>query len=132
MTRSKVAAVGLVVVLMAGVALAEEKKTDAGAARVAAEQNAKTPAGQRYEPALEASLDRWLKKAVARCMKDSEKSAQSDFEVFVRVSGEGAAEEVLFGAETSVARCVEQDFREAAYPHPPKASWWVAVEVRLR
>jgi hypothetical protein len=110
----------------------EEKKADVGAARVAAIENAKTPAGQRYEVALEAAVDRWLKKAVERCLRDSEKSAQSDFEAFVRVAGDGAAEEVLFGAETPVARCVEPDFREATYPRPPRPSWWIAVEVRLR
>jgi hypothetical protein len=130
--RKTVAAMGLAVVLFGAVAAGEERKADVGAARVAAEENAKTPAGQRYEAALEAALDRWLKKAVERCLQNSAKSAQSDFEVFVRVGGDGTAQEVLFGAETPVARCLEQDFREATYPRPPKPSWWIGVEVRLR
>ena len=49
-----------------------------------------------------------------------------------RVSADGKAEEVVFGPETAVARCVAPDFRDAAYPRPPKPDWWVRIEVQLK
>ena len=51
----KIGRVVLAMAISAGVASADEKKPDVAAARVAAEENAKTPAGRRYETALEAS-----------------------------------------------------------------------------
>jgi hypothetical protein len=130
--RKIIALIGLAVILMGAAATGEEKKPDAGAARVAAQENAKTPAGKRYETALEAALESWLRKALERCIRGREKSELSDFEAFVRVGGAGEAEEVVFGAETAVARCVLQDFRDAKYPRPPQPSWWIKVEVQLR
>ena len=128
----KIGRVVLAMAISAGVASADEKKPDVAAARVAAEENAKTPAGKRYETALEASLDRWLKKAVERCVRSADRSELSDFEAFVRIADSGKAEDVVFGAETAVARCVEPDLRDATYPHPPKEGWWVRVEIQLR
>ena len=32
----------------------------------------------------------------------------------------------------SLALGVEADFRDATYPHPPRPSWWIKVEVQLR
>jgi hypothetical protein len=54
------------------------------------------------------------------------------FDALLRVNAEGKADEVILRPETSVARCVEPDFRGAVYPRPPQTSWWVKVEVRLK
>ena len=110
----------------------EDRKTSPTVAREAAESNAKTPAGRRYETALESSLDAWLKRAIDRCGKGVSSEDAISFEVFVRLGESGDAEEVVLSPETAVARCVERDFRDAKYPHPPKPSWWIRVPIELR
>ena len=97
-----------------------------------AEENAKTPAGRRYQSALESSLDRWLRKSLERCGKGVSKEQAISFNVYVQVGEKGKAEDVLFDPETAVARCVAPDFRDAKYPSPPQPSWWVKIEVRLK
>jgi hypothetical protein len=120
-------------VLLTGAVPAEEgKSTSLTVAREAAESNAKTPAGRRYGAAFEASLDRWLPEALQRCVKGRSGRELVSFEAFVRIGGEGDAEEVVFSEDTPVGRCAEGEFRAAEYPKPPKPSWWAKVEVRLK
>jgi hypothetical protein len=101
-------------------------------ARSEAETNAKSPAGKRYEGVLISKADEWLRPALERCVKDAPETERISFDALVRVSSEGKAEEVLFGPETEVAKCVAQDFREARYPRPPQPDWWAKVIVRLK
>jgi hypothetical protein len=101
-------------------------------ARNEAESNAKSPAGKRYEGVMVSRLEDWLRPALERCVKEVPKEDLISFDGLVRVGENGKAEEVLFGPETAVARCVAPDFQDAAYPRPPQPSWWVKVEVRLK
>jgi hypothetical protein len=101
-------------------------------ARNEAESNARTPAGKRYEGVLVSKLEEWLRPALVRCTKKAPPAELLSFDGLVRVGSEGKPEEVLFGPETAVARCVAPDFREATYPRPPQPSWWIKVEVRLK
>lgn len=101
-------------------------------ARNEAESNARTPAGKRYEGVLVSKLEEWLRPALVRCTKKAPPEELLSFDGLVRVGSEGKPEEVLFGPETAVARCVAPDFREATYPRPPRPSWWIKVEVRLK
>jgi hypothetical protein len=127
------AVLALIVVIWCGRVLAEEpKKTSPTVARETADANAKTPAGRRYESALESSLDGWLRKALERCVKGISKDDAISFDALVRVGSSGEAEEVLFAPETAVGRCAEPDFRRAKYPSPPQPSWWVKIEVGLK
>src|ERR1700730_8961543 len=111
---------------------AEPAGTGVEVARSQAESNDKTPAGRRYESVLVSKTEDWLRPAVARCAKNVPKEEIVSFDGLVRVDPEGRAEEVLFGPETAVARCVAPDFRDATYPRPPQPSWWVKIEVRLQ
>jgi hypothetical protein len=130
---SRFAAV-LVIALMAAARARsdEDKKTSPTVAREEAESNAKTPAGRRFESALESSLDAWLKRSIERCGKGVPAEDAVSFEVFVRIGEEGEAEEVVLSPETAVGRCAERDFRDAKYPHPPKPAWWVRIPIELR
>ena len=128
---SRVLAV-LVLLALTAAATAEEGKTNPTIARETAESNAKTPAGRRYQSALESSLDSWLRKAMEKCIKGVPKEDAVSFDVLVRISKTGEAEEVAFEPDTSVGRCAERDFRDARYPSPPQASWWVKIPVQLR
>jgi hypothetical protein len=118
--------------LTATPALSDEAKTSPTVAREAAESNAKTPAGRRYDSALASSLDAWLARAIQRCGKGASPEDAVSFEVFVRISDAGGAEEVVVAPETAVSRCAERDFLDAKYPHPPQEGWWVRVPIALR
>ncbi|HEX4441498.1 MAG TPA: hypothetical protein VH854_15585 [Thermoanaerobaculia bacterium] len=101
-------------------------------ARNEAEQNAKSPAGKRYEGTLLGKIDEWLRPAVEKCAKDVAAEDRIGFDALVRVGADGKAEEVLFGPETAVARCVAPTFQDQTYPRPPEPSWWVKLEVRMK
>jgi hypothetical protein len=115
-----------------GALAAEGGHTSPTIARETAESNAKTPTGRRYGNALDASLDKWLRKTIERCVKGVSRDELISFEAFVRISESGEAEEVVFAPETAVSRCAEKDFQNADYPHPPQPSWWVRIEVGLK
>jgi hypothetical protein len=106
--------------------------TSVEVARAEAEANAKTPAGRSYEGVVIGRVDEWLRPAVKRCLKDAPNEERISFDALVEVDVDGKAEEVVFGPETAVARCVAPDFRDAAYPRPPRPDWWVKVEVVLK
>lgn len=110
---------------------AAEEKTSPTIAREAAESNAKTPAGRRYQSALESSLT-WLARAIERCGKGVAKEEAVSFDVFVEIGDNGKAEDVLLSPETSVGRCAREDFQDAKYPFPPRAHWWVRIPVELK
>ena len=107
-------------------------ETNPTIARETAESNAKTPAGRRYESALESSLDSWLRKALEKCLKGVTKEDAVSFDFLVRIGDNGKAEEVLYAPETAVGRCAKEDFEDAKYPFPPQAHWWVKIPVEIR
>jgi len=101
-------------------------------ARNEAENNAKSPAGKRYEGTLLGKVYEWLSPAVEKCAKETPPEERISFDALVRVGGDGKAEEVLFGPDTAVAKCVAPTFHDQAYPRPPEPSWWVKLEVRMK
>ena len=101
-------------------------------ARSEAESNAKSPAGKRYEGVMISKAEEWLRPALERCVKEAPETERISFDALVRVSSEGKADEVLFGPQTEIAKCVAPDFRDARYPSPPQPDWWVKVIVRLK
>jgi hypothetical protein len=114
-----------------GLAAEAPSRTPLAVARQEAESNAKTPAGRRYEEKLIPGVEDWLRQPLERCVKNVPKEELVSFDAFVRIGAAGEAEEILFGPETAVARCVAPDFREAKYPSPPEPAWWVKIEVHL-
>jgi hypothetical protein len=122
----------LAAVLLAANPVSAEERTSPTIARETAESNAKTPAGRRYESALESSLDSWLRKALEKCLKGVSKEDAVSFDFLVQIGDNGRAEEVLFSPETAVGRCAKEDFQDANYPTPPQAHWWVKIPVELK
>lgn len=101
-------------------------------ARTEAETNAKSPAGKRYEGTLIGRIDEWLRPAVEKCAKQVAPEERISFDTLIRVGGDGKAEEVLFGPDTAVAKCIAPEFEDRTYPRPPEPSWWVKVQVRMK
>jgi hypothetical protein len=99
-------------------------------ARSEAEQNVKSPAGRRYEGVVIGGVDEWLRPAIKRCLKDVPSEDRISFDALVEVGADGKPEELVFGPETAVAKCVAPLFRDATYPRPPKPDWWVRVEIQ--
>jgi hypothetical protein len=126
------ARLALLSLLLAAPLAASAEGTSPTVARETAESNAKTPAGRRYQSALESSMDSWLRKALEKCIKGVTKEDAVSFDVLVEIGDNGRPEEVLFSPETSVGRCAKEDFQDAKYPTPPQAHWWVRIPVELR
>jgi hypothetical protein len=123
-----------VLALVAAVVLRSEpaRATGVEIARNEAENNAKSPAGKRYEGTLLGKVDVWLRPAVEKCAKEAPAEERISFDALIRVGADGKAQEVLFGPETAVAKCVAPTFQDQIYPRPPEPSWWVKLEVRLK
>jgi hypothetical protein len=132
--RRRIRVLALVVMCFCSgrIAADEPRRATPRMAREAAEENAKTPAGRRYESALDSSLDKWLRQSLERCVKGIKKEQALSFNAYVQVGEKGEVEDALFEPETDVSRCAEPDFRSAKYPSPPQPSWWVKVEVQLK
>ena len=118
--------------LAPGIGADEPRRATPSMAREAAEENSKTPAGRRYQTALDSSLDKWLRTTIERCVKGVAKEQAQTFNAYVEVGGKGEAEDVLFEPVTDVTRCAEPDFKGAKYPSPPEPSWWVRIEIQLK
>jgi hypothetical protein len=101
-------------------------------ARSEAEANVKSPAGKRYEGSLIGKVDEWLRPAVEKCATQAAQEELISFDALIRVGADGKAEEVVFGPETAVAKCVAPTFQDQTYPKPPEPSWWVKVQVRIK
>ena len=119
-------------VIAAGLAAGSARATGVEIARNEAEKNANSPAGRRYEGTLLGKVDVWLRPAVEKCAKEAPAEERISFDALIRVGSEGKAEEVLFGPETAVAKCVAPTFQDQTYPRPPEPSWWVKLEVRMK
>src|SRR5439155_1806568 len=91
--------------LFASLAAATSGATGVEIARAEAEQNAKSPAGRRYEGVMVGKLDDWLRPAVERCAGKAPEEERISFDALIRVGADGKPEEVLFGPETLVAKC---------------------------
>lgn len=113
-------------------ALMVSTATPVEVARAEAERNVKSPAGRRYEGVVIGQVDGWLRPAIRRCLEKLPKEELVSFDGLVRVAEDGRAAEVVFGPETALARCVAPDFRDTAYPRPPRPDWWIKIEVRPR
>ena len=122
----------LIAVVAAPTPTAVAAPTPVEVARSEAESNSKSPAGRRYEGVAVSRAEDWLRPAVERCARSAPPEEHIAFDALVKVSGEGGAEEVLFGPETAVARCVAPGFRDAEYPRPPQPSWWLKIRVELK
>ena len=123
-------AAALAAILAGGAAPASA--TGVEIARNEAENNAKSPAGKRYEGTLLGKVFEWLRPAVEKCAKDAPPEERISFDALIRVGADGKAEEVLFGPDTAIAKCAAPTFQDQTYPRPPEPSWWVKLEVRMK
>ena len=107
------------------------KATPFETAMAASKSNLESPEGQRYDE----QFGRWFGEhhgdTMVRCTKGAKPDDLRKFDLLVRVSGEGKAEEVLVSPQTSVARCVAEEIRKGASVQPPRPSYWVRVEMTI-
>jgi hypothetical protein len=122
----------MIATLLLVASMASSAPTPVEVARAEAEENVKSPAGRRYEGVVIGRVEEWLRPAIQKCLRDLPKEELVSFDGLVRVDSDGKAAEVVFGPETALARCVAPEFRDAAYPRPPKPDWWVRIEIRPR
>ena len=130
--RARHGLIGGFVVSSSIVLAAAAHATGVEVARNEAENNAKSPAGKRYEGTVIGRVDPWLRPVVEKCAKEAPAEERISFDALVRVGADGKAEEVVFGPETAVAKCVAPTFQDQTYPRPPEPSWWVKIEVRMK
>ena len=120
---------GLVGVLQAD----EPRRATASMAREAAEENAKTPAGRRYQSALDSSLDAWLRKSLERCVKGISKEQAISFNAYVQIGEKGLGRRRPLRARDGRRRLRRARLSRRQVPSPPpEPAWWVRIDVQLK
>jgi hypothetical protein len=97
-----------------------------------AKANLKTPEGVKYDTDFGRQFGKRYVDTLSRCTKDTAKEDLTQFDVLVRVSKEGAPEEVLVEPASKVATCLSDEVRKGKFLEPPKASYWVRVEMKMK
>lgn len=111
---------------------AAQKATAFEVAMAEVTANIGTPEGARYDQKFGPWLAEHHADTMMRCTKSAKPKDPLKFDLLVRVSGEGKAEEVLVKPETTVARCLAEGVRKGALIRPPRPSYWVRVEMSIR
>jgi hypothetical protein len=122
--------VGLVLALAgAGAGLAQEDL----AARVrkaqeAARANAESPQGRDWIRKNSAETDKVMIPLLNKCLPEPG-DIPTVFSVFVRLSPEGRAREVVTELDAGVGRCMTDAAREVRFPAAPREDYWIQVNM---
>ncbi|MBZ5490474.1 MAG: DUF4034 domain-containing protein [Acidobacteriia bacterium] len=95
----------------------------------AATENVKTPEGQLFSYALGAEMDRRYHQPFLDCVKASPGYTQPWIGLLVELTKEGAVRDVLFAGADAPSACIRPLLEKAILPTPPKADYWVMVQM---
>lgn len=95
----------------------------------AATENVKTPEGQLFSYALGAEMDRRYHQPFLDCVKATPGYTQPWIGLLVELTKEGAVRDVLFSGADAPAGCIRPLLEKAILPTPPKADYWMMVQM---
>jgi hypothetical protein len=111
-------------------ALAEEDAaTPLKTAREEAQANADSPEGREWKRSHSVGMDRLMLLVLNRCLPDPPGDVPTAFPVFVRLSKEGAAREMLTELDASLGTCMTKAGRGLPFPAAPRDDYWIQVNV---
>ena len=94
--------------------------------------NGKTEAGKAYEARVGKHFGRTHAATVRRCAGWVTKPDYRDFQLAVRVGGDGKVKETLVDPTTDMGHCVAESISGDTFPVPPADSYWVVIGVKLK
>jgi hypothetical protein len=122
--------VGLVLALAgAGAGLAQEDlATRVRRAQEAARANAESPQGREWVRKHSAETDKVMIPLLNKCLPEPG-DIPTVFSVFVRLSPEGRAREVVTELDAAVGTCMTGAAREVRFPAAPREDYWIQVNM---
>ena len=95
-----------------------------------ADENAKTPVGQKFHGEVEKSFQASYSSAVADCKAKSGDTILFPFDMVLQLGQDGAVEQLYTSLRSGVTACLTPQVRRGHFPTPPQASYWVKVHLQ--
>ena len=97
-----------------------------------ATQNRDSEAGRKYGDAFSKEFGAQYAPRLSECLRQTGDPAAKDFEMLLRIAGDGQVEKAMVKPETKVAMCFRDLSKQTRYPAPPSAGYWHLVSMRFR
>jgi hypothetical protein len=112
-------------------ALAEEPATTPiEKAQEEAQANADSPEGRAWKRSHSVATDRLMLLVLHRCLPDDPAGdIPTAFPVFVRLSKEGTAREILTDLDASLGTCMTKAAGKLPFPEAPRDDYWIQVNM---
>jgi len=96
-----------------------------------AEDNLKTPAGQRYDFIIGGQFARNYEMVMMGCTESAAQKDLAPFDLVMELKRNGTVQQVLVDPSTSVARCLTPHVARGKFKKPPKRRYWVHISLNL-
>ena len=96
-----------------------------------ATQNLESDAGRKYGDAFSKEFGLQYAPRLSECLKQTGDPAAKDFEMLLRLAGDGRVEKAMVRPETKIAVCFRDLTKQSKYPAPPSAGYWHLVGMRF-
>jgi len=107
----------------------EDAATPIKKAREEAQANADSPEGREWKRSHSVAMDRLMLLVLNRCLPDPPGDIPTAFPVFVRLSKEGEAREMLTELDASLGTCMTKAGRGLPFPEAPRDDYWIQVNM---
>ena len=121
---------GVVLVAFAASAMWAQKPTPVAQAKAAVEANMKSAEGQKYDTDVGTAFGDQSADDVAQCF-DKSGGDTRPFVMYMKLGEAGEVQEILLDPKTKVGSCVRERVVKERFPRPPRAMYWVKVEMKF-
>ena len=98
----------------------------------AVEANLKTPEGKRYDEQFGKELVPKFGPALKECKQSTSSGSKSTFDIFLKLTADGAVSEGLVHPETPFAVCARAALLKGKFSPPPRGEYWVNIHLELK
>lgn len=110
---------------------ADQRANELTAARAAVKANLRTEEGCKYDAVISAEFQQSYAPTMGRCAQSATEKDLANFELLIRVAGNGKVDKVLFDPGTKIATCLAKEVAKNGFSTPPKPMYWVHVEMKI-
>ena len=96
-----------------------------------ATRNLESEAGRKYGEAFSKEFGAQYAPRLSECLKQTGDPAAKDFDMLLKLTGDGQVEKALTKPESKLAVCFRDLTKKTKYPAPPSAGYWHLVGMRF-
>ena len=97
-----------------------------------ATRNLESEAGRKYGEAFSKEFGAQYAPRLSECLKQTGDPAAKDFEMLLKLAGDGRVEKAMVRPETKIAVCFRDLTKQTKQPAPPSSGYWHLVSMRFR